>query len=574
MRPEPLKTIRCAIYTRKSTEEGLEQDFNSLDAQREASLAYIESQRHEGWRALPTLYDDGGFSGGTMDRPALKQLLKDIGAGQIDIVVVYKVDRLTRSLSDFAKIVEIFDRHKVSFVSITQQFNTTSSMGRLTLNILLSFAQFEREVTGERIRDKIAASRRKGMWMGGLVPLGYEAKEKKLIEEKTSADLVRRIFESYLALGCVARLKAELDGDGTITPRRKTPAGREIGGRPFSRGALYKILNNRIYIGEAVHKGKIYPGEHKGIVPKELWDRVQGKLSGNAATLKQIGKVKGSSLLAGLLLDDRGNKLSPAHAGKAGRCYRYYVSQAVLQNRPEEKGSVTRVPAHDLEKLVTERIASFLGSPTTIGEKVFMSGDDATSQKTMLDAAERVSSSWSGLDEGTRPRLVRALMLRAIVSSRSLIVILSRTALRRMLLEPDGADDPEARMINTDPSDELSLDVPTAFRTGSKEIRMVIPAKNGERYDPSLVRALARAYAWKERLLGDEEVSIRSIAAEERITESYVGRILRLAFLAPDIIEAILDSRQPPGLNLDLLRARFSTEWFRQRRELSAGASG
>ena len=302
--PKPPATrMRCAIYTRKSSEEGLEQAFNSLDAQREACAAFILSQKHEGWTVLPTPYDDGGFSGGTMDRPALKRLLSDIGAGKVDVVVVYKIDRLTRSLFDFAKIVEAFDAKGVSFVSITQQFNTTTSMGRLTLNVLLSFAQFEREVTGERIRDKIAASKKKGMWMGGLPALGYDVQNRKLVINEQEALTVRHIFRRYVQLRSVRALRAELDDEGVRSKRRVFADGTQVGGQRFSRGALYLMLQNRVYRGEITHKGDAYPGEHQPIVDKALWDEVQAVLAENRIDRATGSDAKHPSLLAGMVFD-------------------------------------------------------------------------------------------------------------------------------------------------------------------------------------------------------------------------------------------------------------------------------
>ncbi len=311
------RTFRCAIYTRKSTEHGLEQDFNSLDAQREAAEAYIKSQAHEGWKLIKTHYDDGGLSGGTLERPALQSLLADIQARKIDIVVVYKVDRLTRSLGDFAKLVELFERHKVSFVSVTQQFNTTTSMGRLTLNVLLSFAQFEREIAGERIRDKFAASRRKGMWMGGTIPLGYEVNDRKLVVNEAEAETVRLIFARYLVLGCVSKLRAELDRKGVRSKQRILTSGRLLGGCSFARGALYHLLRNRIYRGEVVHKGIAYPGEQSAIVDEELWNAVQAKLSGNLAR-RRTARIESGAVLGGLIFDDRGNCMSPTYTTRRG----------------------------------------------------------------------------------------------------------------------------------------------------------------------------------------------------------------------------------------------------------------
>src|ERR1700723_3153147 len=292
-------TVRCAVYTRKSSEEGLEQEFNSLQAQREACEAVIDSQRHEGWVCLRAAYDDGGFSGATMDRPALQQLLADITAGRVDTVVVYKIDRLTRSLADFAKIVEILDAKGASFVSVTQQFNTTTSMGRLTLNVLLSFAQFEREVIGERIRDKIAASKKKGMWMGGVPPLGYGVQDHKLVMIDSEADTVRLIFRRYAEVGSVRLLKDELEARGIKSKSWTSASGRLVGGKPFSRGALYLMLRNRTYLGDIVHKGQFHPGKHTPIIDQPLWDAVQAQLASNAAERNSGTRNHQPSLLAG-----------------------------------------------------------------------------------------------------------------------------------------------------------------------------------------------------------------------------------------------------------------------------------
>ncbi len=320
------KTFRCAVYTRKSSEHGLEQDFNSLDAQREAAEAYIKSQAHEGWKLIKTHYDDGGLSGGTLERPALQSLLTDIQTRKIDIVVVYKVDRLTRSLADFAKLVELFEGHGVSFVSVTQQFNTTTSMGRLTLNVLLSFAQFEREIAGERIRDKFAASRRKGMWMGGTIPLGYDVHDRKLIVNEAEAETVRLIFARYLALGCVSKLRADLDRKEVRSKQRILTSGRVLGGCSFDRGALYHLLRNRIYRGEVVHKGIAYPGEQSAIVDEELWNAVQAKLTGNLTRRRQA-RIESGAVLGGLIFDDHGNRMSPTYTMRRGSRYRYYCQR-------------------------------------------------------------------------------------------------------------------------------------------------------------------------------------------------------------------------------------------------------
>jgi site-specific DNA recombinase len=362
------KFLRCAVYTRKSSEHGLEQDFNSLDVQREAAEAYVKSQAHEGWWLLKTWYDDGGLSGGTLERPALQTLLADIRARKVDIVVVYKVDRLTRSLADFAKLVEVFEAHGVSFVAVTQQFNTTSSMGRLTLNVLLSFAQFERELAGERIRDKFAASRRKGMWMGGTVPLGYEVTARKLVINAEEAERVRAIFERYLALGCVSKLREDLEQRGIRSKQRVLASGRVLGGGSFGRGALYHLLQSRIYLGEVVHKGISYPGEHERIIDDELWSAVEARLLANRGAQRR-SRLETGSLMTGLIFDHRGKLMSPSYSVRRGKRYRYYVSRGLVRGaRKEDAGSHCRVGAQDLERQVVEVLAQQLARPELLSE--------------------------------------------------------------------------------------------------------------------------------------------------------------------------------------------------------------
>src|SRR5450631_4492117 len=355
MKPIERKVFRCAIYTRKSTEHNLDLEFNSLDAQREACEAYIKSQAHEGWRLVADRYDDGGVSGASLERPALQILLADVRAGKINTVVVYKVDRLTRSLADFAKLVELFDQYVVSFDSITQSFNTTSSMGRLTLNVLLSFAQFEREVIGERVRDKIAASKRKGIWVGGPVSLGYRCIDKKLVVVPDEAETVRTIFTSYLQLGSMGALIEELDRRGIRTKANGLTNGSVRGGIRFGVGSLAHLLKNRFYIGEVVYRGATHRGVHEPILDLELFEAVQAKLVANTVT-RQV-RLKGSpAILTGRIFDDRGNRMSPSHSNKLGVRYRYYVSHAILQKRKADAGSVARVPAAEIEKLVLDGI--------------------------------------------------------------------------------------------------------------------------------------------------------------------------------------------------------------------------
>src|SRR5208282_1761035 len=382
---------RCAVYTRKSSEEGLEQDFNSLHAQREACEAFIASQQGEGWRLIKTAYDDGGISGGTMERPALQRLLDDIGHGLIDVVVVYKVDRLTRSLADFAKMVEIFDGHGVSFVAVTQQFNTTTSMGRLTLNVLLSFAQFEREVTGERIRDKIAASKRKGMWVGGLVPLGYEVRDRKLVIQPSEAETVRKIFQRYCELGNVRLLKTELDRSGIRSKVRVAKNGKRSGGESFSRGALYTLLSNPIYIGEVRHKGTRHPGLHEPIIDRAVWKKVDELLHAHAGRARGTSTKSIQSPLVGKLFDESGRPLTPSHAVKGPRRYRYYVSRSLITGTAAQTERGWRIPAAEFERRVAAAASMMLKDRARIAVEVEDLDCDAFHVKSIFEAA----SAWS-----------------------------------------------------------------------------------------------------------------------------------------------------------------------------------
>lgn len=360
MKAEPK---RCAIYTRKSTEERLDIEFNTLHAQREACEAYIMSQRAEGWSDIKIEYDDGGFSGGNMDRPALKRLLADIKQGKVDIVVVYKIDRLTRSLMDFAKLVEVFDAHDVTFVSVTQSFNTTTSMGRLTLNVLLSFAQFEREVTSERLRDKIAASKKKGIWMGGTPPLGYKPIDKKLVIDNEQAAIVRTIFETYLKVKSLPDLKHELERQGIRYPLRKTKKGKTYGGATYSRGALHQILINPVYIGKTKHKDEVYDGQHEAIIDQVLWSSVQDTLKNQAAFQRGKAKKKSHSILQGKLFDCEGTVYTPVYTSKSGKQYHYYVSQNLLQKRNHPRLIMARLPANEIETAVFKALEVHLKSP-------------------------------------------------------------------------------------------------------------------------------------------------------------------------------------------------------------------
>jgi site-specific DNA recombinase len=538
MRPkQPLRW--CAVYTRKSSEEGLEQDFNSLDAQREAGTAYVKSQQHEGWRLLTAQYDDGGYSGGTLDRPALQRLLVDIRAGKVQIVVVYKVDRLTRSLADFAKLIELFEAHGVSFVSVTQQFNTTTSMGRLMLNVLLSFAQFEREVTGERIRDKIAASKKKGLWMGGTPPLGYDARERKLVVNETEAMLVQHIFRRYVELGTVAKLTKVLQAEGRRTKRYTSTSGRSFGGQAFSRGHLYRILSNRVYLGEIVHKDASYPGEHQAIVDAELWGRAKALLAANHHAAHTDERVASPALLKGRVFDGAGNRMSPSHAVKQGQRYCYYVSQAVLQDRAQEAGSIARLPARELEQVVTNAVFNAL----------------ARDERTRVAAARL-----DGMGQRDRQQALRGVVRRVEVSNSRISVTIDPSALEKLdgVAQPD--DDADGLTTIELPFDIVRRD------NGAKVLasRCSIPAVDSSA--SALVQAVARGYAWRQQLLNGSVRSTAEIARKEGITRRYVARLLRLGFLAPDIIAAILASRQPAHMTVDRLRGPIPFDWDEQRR--------
>ncbi|GIX11800.1 recombinase family protein [Elioraea sp.] len=419
---------RCAIYTRKSSEEGLEQEFNSLDAQREACEAYTASQKAEGWVLLRDRYDDGGFSGGTLERPALKRLLADIEAGLIDVVVVYKIDRLSRSLMDFAKLVEVFDRCGVTFVSVTQSFNTTNSMGRLTLNILLSFAQFEREVIGERIRDKFAASRKRGMWMGGFVPLGYDVKDRKLVVNEAEAALVRRIFERFIHLGSVTLVVRELQAEGRLTKR----------GKPFDKGIVYKLINNRVYVGEAVHKGMSYPGEHEAIIDRDTFDKVQAILASNGHARAAVTRSRTSALLRGLIFTESGRAMTPASTKKGSRLYRYYVSTDAIRGRkPAGTAAPLRLPADVVEAAVVREIRRLVRAPEIIAQAVAAARRETPDidECDVVAAVDRFTEVWSALFPAEQARIVKLLVERVTVTENGLAVDLRTDGLGTVVRE-------------------------------------------------------------------------------------------------------------------------------------------
>ena len=559
---QPLRHSRCAIYTRKSSEEGLEQDFNSLDAQREACAAFIQSQKHEGWTALSKTYDDGGYSGGSMERPALKQLLADIEAKRVDVIVVYKVDRLTRSLSDFAKLVEIFDRCGVSFVSVTQQFNTTTSMGRLTLNILLSFAQFERELIGERVRDKVAASKKKGMWMGGTVPLGYDVKNRKLVVNKAEAKDVVEIYRRYLKLKSVRALREDLEAAGIRSKRRARADGAEYGHQKFSQGALYLMLQNRTYRGEATHKGNAYPGEHAAIVDKSLWDAVQTLLAHNRVERISGARTKEPSLLAGLLFDENGKRLTPTWTSKKGTRYRYYASKLPVIGDVSNR-SRQRIPAGDVESAVIGRLRDFLSNPREL-----MNAVGAQRRKDLKLLLERGLEAADQLDRASdhQRAIVTSLLRRVIVRRKGLGIQISQDRLNALLF----ADVKSLAMTSGGerPDRILVLTVGTKLRRAGREMKLVIDEpNNGGIPDMALLRVVARARDVQVRLEADTNLTVKDIASAEGVTSAYIYSLLRLRWLAPSIVTAIVDGRQPDKFTAsDLMRlsARLPVRWTEQ----------
>ena len=546
------KKLRCAIYTRKSTDEGLDQEFNSLDAQREACEAYVASQKHEGWICVPDRYDDGGISGATLDRPAMQQLLADIKARKVDVVVVYKVDRLTRALADFAKIVETFDANKVSFVSVTQQFNTTTSMGRLTLNVLLSFAQFEREVTAERIRDKIAASKKKGMWMGGNVPLGYDAKDRTLAINEAEAETVQTLFRLYFKLGSVRALQPEVHRQGL---RSKT-------GNAFSYGHLYFLLQNPIYIGRIRHKKVTYPGLHPAIIDQATWDAVQQQLSTHRVTRHNGARCKNPSPLAGKLFDDKGTPFTPSHAVKKGRRYRYYIERVGTQGDYDERPRPKRISAGEIESLVVGALIRLLQTSANLIESTGTSNLDAANTKSLLKHASDLAKKLKGKDHQDRHRIIRALISKVIIAERQIRMTVSRSGLGKLLKLED--------KVTPLRDDDQEIMIPARLRPRGVEMKFVITDQAYQQdpmVDPILVHGIVRANIWLQELLAGKVKTMREIAVREKLHERYVRRLLELAFLAPDITEAILEGRQPEDLMLEDLVMGHNppSEWTKQR---------
>lgn len=555
---------RCAIYTRKSSEEGLDQVFNSLDAQREACEAYASSQRHEGWVLLPTRYDDGGLSGGTIERPSLQRLLADIRAGKVDLVLVYKVDRLTRSLPDFARIVDVMDEHGASFVSVTQHFNTATSMGRLTLNMLLSFAQFEREVAGERIRDKIAASKRKGMWMGGSVPLGYVVRDRKLVVDNAEAERVRQVFRTYHELGSVRLLQARLAAEG-ITSKS---------GQRLVHGALFHMLQNRVYRGEVAHKGNVYPGEHEAIIDLPLWDAVQTQLAENRVQRASGSNADHPSLLAGLAYDGDGQtRLTPTHAVKAGKRYRYYVSQTLITAPRSSSPGGRRVPASDLEQLVIRRIRRFLADEAALHAALQPFVPEAAGRRRLLDRASRLARDWPKLSATEVRQMLLGMLSRVSIHADRIDLHVQPDRLPQLLTGGPEAVLLDATTRNVETS-SLVLSVQASLRRAGKEIAMVLGADPAAAptADPAMMRLILRARAMWEKVQRGEVAGLGELATQEGVSGSYASRLIRLAFLAPDVLSAVMNGRQPVELSaaglLQECRRGLPLDWQQQREAL------
>ena len=525
-KPAATKHLRCAIYTRKSTEHNLDLEFNSLHAQREACEAYIKSQAHEGWRLVHHRFDDGAFSGASLERPALQELLTEVRAGKVDVIVVYKVDRLTRSLSDFAKLVELFDRHSVSFVSVTQSFNTTSSMGRLTLNVLLSFAQFEREVIGERVRDKIAASKAKGLWVGGSIPLGYASINKKLVVVPKEAETVRLIYRRYLELGSIRGLAEDLDRQGIRTRRQTLSTGRIRGGIPFGVGALAHLLRNRFYIGEVLYRRAVHPGEHEAILDHSLFDAVQAKLAASA-NVRQLKLRASPSILAGRIFDDRGNRMTPTHSNKNGARYRYYVSHALLQRRNDKATGLRRVSAHEIERAVTTALRGHVN-------------DSGAGERSSIADRE----------------LVEGLVDRIIVTSQMIDIQLrqekagaSKSPIPAILkVRWKGPEVPNVKGILHSPL----ADPPMI--AGNRDV---------------LLTAIAKARAWIADLAEDRAASFAEIAKREGKVERHIRLLAPLAFVSPQFVSAIIDGHAP-SVAVTALAKNVSWSWAQQRTDVSS----
>ncbi len=556
------RRYRCAIYTRKSHEEGLDQEVNSLNAQREACEAYIHSQAGLGWELSSKTYDDGGISGGHMERDGLQNLIRDIKAGRIDIVVFYKVDRLTRSITDFGKLVDVFDEHEVSFVSVTQAFNTTNSMGRLTLNVLLSFAQFEREVTAERIRDKIAGSKQKGMWMGGRVPLGYCNHDKKLIVDEDEAKIVRLIFDLYAERKNVRLAKAELDKRNIRTRQRTNRNGDATGGNLFSAGNLYAILKNPIYAGKIKHKEKVYPGNHASIIEPHVWHAVQTMLSGQTKVIAQTAKHQSPALLAGLLFDDRGNRLIPHHTNKKGKKYHYYVGEKaknLYAGDNSDNPTRLRLPMKIIEDTVRDVLVDTLKSD---GNLLLEQTEtiDAAAIQLLSETVQQLAETISTANHSKLKGLYRRLLERIEVDKDHIVFFFNPAELIKNRSKGSQSQEP------------IQITKPICIRRRGQELRLVIGGQrsNSSKPDEALIRLIAKAHLLKRELESSKVTSIKEFASKHGMDHGDAKNLMPLCYLAPSIIEDVLAGLQPPELTAKQLRSaqNLPIMWNEQRLHL------
>ncbi|MFK7903100.1 MAG: recombinase family protein [Nitratireductor sp.] len=566
--------LRCAIYTRKSTEEGLDQDFNSLDAQREACEAYVTSQSSLGWRLSSKHYDDGGISGGTMERPALKQLLEDVKAGHVDIIVVYKIDRLTRSLMDFAKMVDLFDDKGISFVSVTQQFNTTTSMGRLTLNVLLSFAQFEREVTAERIRDKIAASKKKGMWMGGVVPLGYQVEDKKLFINKEEAKTVESLYLRYLELGSVTELSKEALTNGlvgrSLLSKNNTPRKTN----PFGRGNLYHLLSNPIYLGKVKHHDQIYDGQHEAIIEVSIWDAVQQKLKANASNRLSTTNATSPNLFTGLLHDEAGESLSPTHTNKKGKRYFYYVSKTsanhnvkdvLVKNKSTNEKTTWRLSAPYLDKTVLQILKSHLQSPLKLSKLINFDGMSVDNQTAIIEAAKSLVIKLTNSQITKQKEILQSIIDRVVLTQTQIIIHIKAGAIFQSKPAKQNEDQIQEPNIKT-------IQCAHQLKKRGVEAKLILVSDDQSIRNPdkNLIMLIAKANLWLTQLSDGSANTITELAKQLNEDRNEISRFLPLAFLSPKITQAILHGAQPINLTSERLRriTNLPMDWDEQSRIL------
>jgi site-specific DNA recombinase len=548
-----MRKIRCAIYTRKSSEEGLEQDFNSLDAQREACEAFVASQKAEGWVLVSDLYDDGGLSGGTLVRPALQRLLAEVDAGRIDQIIVYKIDRLTRSLTDFAKIVDRLDAAEASFVSVTQSFNTATSMGRLTLNMLLSFAQFEREVTAERIRDKIAASKKKGLWMGGTVPMGYRADGRSLALDETDAGVIRHLYALYQQHRSVREVAVQADVAGLRTRTQFTDGVRSGGGKLFARRHIHQILSNPIYAGRIRHKDKVYEGQHPALIEPKTWDAVQVLLQSDAARERGSGNTARPSLLASKLFDDTGDRLTPSHTQKSGKRLRYYISRRLVVGQAKDHPDAWRLPAIQLEKGLASELFTYLSDPITLARLA-----PGVTAADMTRVQSRLQTAIKGLQSDVPlPRL--AAILRKAQINRGCI---------SLEIDPNwltSAADIGAADLN---QAALNITCPFQLRRRGVETKIVLGAVPAER-DETLIANIRKAQGWYAQIVSGKRFS--DLATAEGVERSRIQHMIGLAFLAPDILDQVTAGTQPTSFTSEWAkRNALPADWNDQRRLIAA----